>query len=43
MAAAFESLLEHQSLRGAMAFSAAGDRLADGRRSASRRPGRSRS
>ncbi len=27
MAAAFESLLEHQSLRGAMAFSAAGDRL----------------
>ena len=27
MAAAFESLMEHQSLRGAMAFSAAGDRL----------------
>ena len=27
MAAAFQSLLEHQSLRGAMAFSAAGDRL----------------
>lgn len=27
MAAAFESLLEHQSLRGAMAFSADGDRL----------------
>ena len=27
MAAAFESLLEHQSLRGTMAFSAAGDRL----------------
>ena len=27
MAAAFESLLEHQSLRGAMAVSAAGDRL----------------
>ena len=27
LAAAFESLMEHQSLRGAMAFSAAGDRL----------------